>query len=70
MIASKGTARGLSYNGLSVSEGEVNPMQAKINKIVLVILLMCFALVSCDDRSTCDMLMVAGGSQICKEQRK
>ena len=44
-------------------------MSTTIRKIVLVLALLCFALVSCEP-ANCDLQMVAGGAKTCAEARK
>ena len=45
-------------------------MPTTLRRLVLILALMCFALVSCDNPENCDLQMVAGGSQICEDARK
>ncbi len=42
-------------------------MQIAIKKLLLIAALLCFALVSCDTQSSCEMQMVAGGAQACEQ---
>jgi len=44
-------------------------MSTQLKKLVLTLALVCLALVSCEGPDNCDLQMVAGGSQICEEQR-
>ena len=45
-------------------------MQAKIKRILLVVMLLCWALVSCKGPDSCDLQMMAGGAQYCQDARK
>lgn len=44
-------------------------MSTTIRKILLVLALLCFTLVSCEP-ANCDLQMVAGGAKTCAEARK
>ena len=44
-------------------------MSATIRKLVLILALLGFALVSCEP-ANCELQMVAGGAKICAESRK
>jgi hypothetical protein len=44
-------------------------MSITIRKIMLVLALLCFTLVSCEP-ANCDLQLVAGGAKACQESRK